>query len=302
MIDILLLALGLMLVVAGAEHLLTGILGLARRLRISAFALMVVVSGFELENLAAGIAANAKGLGGAAAGTFLGGTTFLALGVAGLGAMLAPISADLDRRVLGWTAAAPVPLLLLSIDRTLTRLDGAVLLAWFALVIVATARSQPEIVTEELQRPHRSPLMRLLAGIGLLSLGGEVLGDGLRKVVARFGVSETLLGNTAIAASVEAEEVGRVAVPSRRGRGDLALANIAGTIIHFVAFNAGVIALVRPIALDHATLALHLPATVASTLAFTVAVARGQGLTRAAGAGLSGLYVTYVAIAVVSAL
>lgn len=43
-----------------------------------------MVSGFELENLAADIAANAKGLGDAAAGTFLGATTFLVLGVAGL--------------------------------------------------------------------------------------------------------------------------------------------------------------------------------------------------------------------------
>jgi len=46
--------------------------------------------GFELENLAAGIA-NAKGLPGAAAGTFLGGTTFLTLAV---GAVISPIQQD----------------------------------------------------------------------------------------------------------------------------------------------------------------------------------------------------------------
>jgi Ca2+/Na+ antiporter len=70
-----LLAAGLALVVAGAELFLDGLVHSVTRLRLPAFAIVVVISGFELENLAAGIAANPKGFPGAAAGTFLGGTT-----------------------------------------------------------------------------------------------------------------------------------------------------------------------------------------------------------------------------------
>lgn len=92
-----LLIAGIVPVIAGAELLLDGLLGVAAQLEISPFVLTVVFSGFELENLAAGIAANAKGLPGAAAGTFLGGTTFLALAVAGGGALIAPINANLPR-------------------------------------------------------------------------------------------------------------------------------------------------------------------------------------------------------------
>src|SRR3954452_3383689 len=104
---IVLLAAGIALVVTGAEIFFEGLLAVASGLRVSAFALTVVISGFELENLAAGIAANSKGLPGAAAGTFLGGTTFLALGVAGIGALLAPIRADLPRAVIVWLALGP---------------------------------------------------------------------------------------------------------------------------------------------------------------------------------------------------
>jgi len=50
----------------------------AVRLVVAPFVLTGALSGFETENLAAGIATNAKGLPGAAAGTFLGGVTFLA--------------------------------------------------------------------------------------------------------------------------------------------------------------------------------------------------------------------------------
>lgn len=68
-----------------------------------------------------------------------------------------------------------------------------------------------------------------------------------------------MLGNTVIAASVEVEEVARVALPAKRGRSDVALGNIIGTVAHFIAFNAGVIALVKPLELDNVTLHLHLP-------------------------------------------
>jgi hypothetical protein len=61
-----LLIAGVALVVVGADVFFRGLLALAARLRLPAFVVTVVLSGFELENLAAGIAANAKGLPGAA--------------------------------------------------------------------------------------------------------------------------------------------------------------------------------------------------------------------------------------------
>ena len=62
-----------------------------------------------------------------------------------------------------------------------------------------------------------------------------------------------------MAASVEAEEVARIAVPARRGRPELALGTIGGTIVHFAALNAGVIALVKLLELGHDTTRFYLP-------------------------------------------
>jgi Ca2+/Na+ antiporter len=74
---------GLVLVIGGAELFFAGLISTASRIRVAPFVLVVVISGFELENLVAGIASNERGFGTVAAGTFLGGTTFIALGVAG---------------------------------------------------------------------------------------------------------------------------------------------------------------------------------------------------------------------------
>jgi cation:H+ antiporter len=292
---------GVVLVVAGAELFFEGLLAAAARLGVSAFALTALISGFELENIAAGIAANVKGFENAAAGTFLGGTTFLALAVAGLGALVAPLRAQLPRAVLAWTAAAPVPLLLLALDGEVSRLDGGLLLGWFVLAMVGLWRAGRGLLGIPMEQ-RRFILLRVLFGLALLTAAGEMLGEGLRRVVSRFGVSETLLGNTAIAASVEAEEVARVALPAQRGRGDIALGNVVGTIVHFIAFNAGVIALVRPLDLDSASRWLHLPVAVASPVFLVFLLAWRGGLGRAAGALLVGLYVAYVAAAVIVSL
>jgi cation:H+ antiporter len=202
--------------------------------------------------------------------------------------------------VLVWSAAAPLPLLALGLDGNLSRLDGILLLAWSLIAIGGIAYAgRGHLGADEAGIQRRRPILRLLTGLAVLTGAGIALGDGLHRVVTNFRISPNLLGNTVIAASVEVEEVSRVAVPTRHGRGDIAFGNIFGTIAHFAAFNAGVIALVRPIHFDHATLHLHLPAAVGSVLALASLTAWRGGLNRLEGALLLTLYAGYVAAAIV---
>jgi cation:H+ antiporter len=290
---------GIILVVGVADVLVDGLLGAGRRLGIAPFVLAVGLSGFETENMAAGIAANAKGLPGAAAGTFLGGVTFLALGVAGLGGVIAPMPARLPWRFAAWTAVAPLPLLAFGVDGRLSRLEGGLLVLWFVVALVGAARSGRGLLGGEDDERRSRPFARLLLGLGVLTGGGLLLGEGLRTVVRHLGVSPTLLGNTALAATVEAEELARVAVPARRGRPELALGNIAGTIIHFASLNAGVIALVEPLTLDHDTTHFYLPAAAASPAVLAALLLARRRLGRAEGTALIVLYAAYIATAIV---
>src|SRR5215212_4841681 len=129
LVSLALLAIGLGLIILGAEAFFAGLLGAARRLGVSTFFLTLLISGLEVENIAAGLAANIAGFPGAAAGTFLGGTTFITLGVAGLGAVLVPFRASLPRAFFLTSAFAGAPLALLALDGTLSRVDGAILIA-----------------------------------------------------------------------------------------------------------------------------------------------------------------------------
>jgi cation:H+ antiporter len=299
---VLLLAAGLALIIGGAESFFTGLMSTATRLRVAPFVLVVVISGVELENLVAGISANVGDYGNVAAGTFLGGTTFVALGVTGLSALAAPIDARLPTPVLLWTAAAPLPLLVLGRDGDLSRQDGAVLVAWFAVCLAGLAYAGRSLTSGPIPPQRRLFALRLFAGLAALTAGGYLFGEGIGRVLARTGISQSLLGNTAVAAAVEVEEVGGVVVRAGRGRGDVALGGIFGTVVHFTALNAGVICLVRPIELDSATRKLHLPMAAASVVLLVVLVGTRHGVPRAAGAVLLAVYAAYVAAAIAISL
>ena len=289
---------GVALVIWAADLLVDGLLGVGRALRIAPFVLTVVLSGFETENLVAGIAANAKGLPGAAAGTFLGGVTFLAFAVAGLGGVIAPMRVVLPPRFALWIAAAPLPLLVLAEDGHVSRVDGAVLVAWWVISMAGLAVSGRDLLADEDAERVRRPGAKLLAGLGFLTGGGWLLGEGLKSTVRHLGISATLLGNTAVAASVEAEEVARVAVPARRGRPELALGTIGGTIVHFAGLNAGVIALVKPLNLGDDTTHFYLPVAAISPAILAAVLLVRKRLGRLEGAALIALYVAYVGVAV----
>ena len=294
---------GIALVIFGAEAFIDGLLGTAKRVRVSDFFLTVLVSGLEVENIAAGLAANLAGFPGDAAGTILGGTTFIALGVAGVGAILVPYRVRLTTSFLWWTALAGAPLLLLTRDRTLSRVDGVILIAFFCVAMFSLHRSTGALGASDSagvgdSERKRHPWAWLLGGLAALTVGGELQGNGLQSVVSRFGVSPTLLGNTAIASLTEAEEIARIAVPARRGRPDMAAANIGGTAIHFLTLNAGILAVVLPLHLDDATMRLHLPVAVVAPALFCLILLLRGGLGRFEGALLSALYLAYLAAAV----
>ena len=300
----LLLAAALVLIVLGAETLLSGVTKAASRFSISAFALTALLSGLELENIAAGIAANLAGFPGAALGTSLGGAVFLALAVTGATAVIAPIRWALPKAAAFWICVSPLPLAALAWDGEVSRLDGALLALAFLPIVAGLARAGVDLDDDDdddhlpgrVRRLH--PLLRIALGLGLMTLGGNLLSAGMRGVVSRIPGGATLLGNTVIAAAVEGEEIVRVAVPSRRGRPDVAVAGIGGTIVHFLTLNAGIIALVHPMPVDAVTHRFYLPAAVIAPVVCGTLLATRQGAGRTEGIVLLALYAAFIALSI----
>ena len=307
MIEFAMLILGIALVVYGAERFVQGVVGTALVLGISSFALGVIFGGFDAENLATGVAAAVKGLPGVSLGTVIGSSIFLLGAAVGVTAMLVPLEVNIPTRYVLLTLLSPLPMLLLMLDGRLSRYDGLALIAISLPVIGYIVRDsrhssfleEDEEVGEALEEVAEKPSWYfpalLMLSLGIILLGAELLVKGARGVIYSLGMSDTLLGMVFIAAAVSFEEVARLVVPAWKGRPEISLGNILGTVLFFVLFNVGVIATAAPLKVERSVLVFHFPAMMLLLAVASAFMLRGR-ISRGSGALLLSLYLTYLAL------
>src|ERR687889_1865276 len=131
-----LFAVGVVIVIWATERLLEGLVGLAGLLRVSIFAIAAVLSGFEAENVAVGLAAARREAAELALGTVFGGAVFLVCVALGLGALLYPLRVILPRGFLFLMVICPVLVGVGLIDGRASRPSGVFLLVAFAFAVI----------------------------------------------------------------------------------------------------------------------------------------------------------------------
>jgi cation:H+ antiporter len=294
---------GIVLAVWATERLLEGLVGVSRSAHLPTFAVGALLSGFEAENVAVGLAAGANAAPQVALGTVFGGATFLVCVALGVGGLLYPLRVQLPRGVLLTMAAAPVIAGLALIGDQTPRLSGAVLLIAFGAAmayLIAASRKHRFVDSEEVeealehQRGWPAALALTVVGLVVIGVGGELVATGATQIVTVLGVPAALMGMVVAPAAIELEEIIRQAVPTREGHPEVSAGNVAGTLLYFVLFNLGLIALLTPVSVDSAVRTLDWPALVGATWLATVFLARGR-VGRPEGATLLAAYVAYVA-------
>lgn len=306
-IALLLFVVGAGLAIFATERLLEGLVSLSLLLRLSAFAVGAVLSGLEAENIAVGLAAGSRGAADVSLGTVFGGAIFLICVALGLAALLFPLKVQLPRGVLVIFAVSPVLAGLTLLGTTTPRWAGAILLLAFAAAMVYLVQisrhrqfllSKEVAESQEKQRPLGKAVLLTLFGLVVIGIGGEMVATGAEQLIALFGVPALFMGMIVTPAAVELEEVARQAVPSKRGRHDVSAGNLIGTLLYFVLFNLGFIALLTPVHVDPLVIRLDWPVLVLVTWIATVFLWRGS-VGRVAGGVLVCAYIVYVLLHVV---
>jgi cation:H+ antiporter len=142
--------------------------------------------------------------------------------------------------------------------------------------------------------PGKWPSLGLfILSLVVIVVGSELLVSGAQTLLRRFEISDLPFGMTILAFLVSIEELERELPAARQGRPDISFGNVLGSILAFFLCNAGVIALVRPLPVDHTVLTFYLPFAFVTT-----AVVSGFMLTkrvpRWAGSLLILLYALFV--------
>ncbi len=304
LVAVLLFVVGVVLAVWATERLLEGLVGLAFALRLSAFAVGAVPSCFEVENVAVGLAAGNRESAAVALGTVFGGAIFLVCVALGVGGLLFPLEVKLPRGVIAVFAASPVLAGLGVLPTATSRWAGGLLLMAFLAAlayIVLVSRTHQFLDSEEVEEGSEKErsfwTSAALAAIGLvaIALGGELVVRGAEGMIGAFRLPALLVGMVIAPAAIELEEVLRQAVPSRHGRHDVSAGNLVGTLLYFLLFNLGLIAMLTPVRVDPLVRTLDWPFTVAVTWIAAAFLWRGK-VGRSAGALLLAAYAVYIAL------
>jgi len=157
--------------------------------------------------------------------------------------------------------------------------------------------AQPAVVATEDRRTRQAPRRGRALGLLVVSIAGLAIGStavvqAAGTVVARLGISETVFGMTILALAVSVEELARDLPAALRGHPEIVVGNVVGSVLAFFLFNAGAIALLRPIVVDDPILDFYLPVTFATVMTVSFFLWRG-GLPRWGGGALVLLYLVF---------
>lgn len=106
----------------------------------------------------------------------------------------------------------------------------------------------------------------LVVGLLLLWRGADFLVGGAVRLAGKMGISHLVVGMTIVAMGTSAPEVATSIAAAIGGKGDIAIGNICGSNIANLALIGGLVAMIRPLQLQMATLRREVPAMLAVAL------------------------------------
>ncbi len=304
---IVLFILGLALVIFFAEKLVKATVGTSRGFSISTFLISVVFIGFDPENLAVGAVGSYEEIAGIALGSIIG-AAMVAIALAfGTTALIIPLKFEsVPKAILAIPAGAVSLLGILSVDGTLSRIDGVILLIAYVLSVLFLIwsakkgfdiRSGGEIseTLAKVSSPGKwKALGLLIASLAGIIAGSEILVSASETIIARIGLSDTVFGMTILAFLISIEELARELPAALKGRTEISFGNVVGSILAFFLFNAGIIALIHPVVVEKQILVFYLPLTLLTIVVLSFFMILRK-VTRLAGVLLIMLYAVFFA-------
>ncbi len=268
-LKLLLLIIGLIILVLGADWLVDGASSIARRLKISEFVIGLTIVGFgtSCPELVVSLTGAFEGMADVAIGNVVGSNIFNVLLILGLTAVVSPIAiTENNRKVdIPIVIVTSFLMIILGMDRTLlhlvsedilSRLDGIFFLLIFAAYLYNCFRSgAADGAAEESPKQFRPipAVGSVIAGLAGLIAGGRLFVDSAVWLAEAFGVSEKFISITILAGGTSLPELVTCLVAVAKGKDQLALGNILGSNIFNILLILGCSSIVTPLSFDGMT-------------------------------------------------
>lgn len=260
---IVLLVVGFVLLIKGADFFVDGSSSIAKRFHVPSIiiGLTIVAMGTSLPETAVSVTASVAGNNALAISNAVGSNIFNLMMVIGVCALLTPVAVQRDvvRRDIPFSVFCAILLLVLGYlgNMTLGHLDGALMLVLFAgfilyMIFKALSAGKTGDANEgaedvKIMSVPRSLIYIVLGGVGI-ALGGDVVVKSASNIAVTFGMSQTLVGLTIVSIGTSLPELVTSVVAARKNEIDMALGNAIGSNVFNILMVLGIASAISPIA------------------------------------------------------
>lgn len=305
----LLLIFGFVFLLFGAEGLVDGASGLAKRFGISnlVIGMTVVAFGTSMPEFVVNMLSVAEGQTDLALTNIVGSNIINIFVILGLTALVYPISSarsarvfDIPMNILAGIVVLAAVLVTLPFETTpgMSRLSGGILLLIFCIFMYHSVKTAKEDTSPQPYPKERGLLVNIVyivLGLAGLIVGGEMIVRGSVRIATELGVPDAIIGLTIVALGTSLPELATSVVAATKHNCDLALGNIVGSVTFNVFFILGTSALIRPLPAYEGIILDGVMATLGAVLVWLGVVSNRQHqLKRWHGAVLLIVYAAYL--------
>lgn len=314
-----LLIVGLVLILGGANYLTDGAAAIARKFGLSDLivGLTIVAFGTSAPELTISVMSAVDGNTGMAIGNVVGSNIFNTLLIIGAVALARPIHIGKEIMVneIPLVILASVALLAMGcspwLDGTapeISRVNGILLLLFFVIFmryIFSQAQESKQDRSGQSAGAKPQPKMWLSAimvvgGLAALIYGGDLFVNKASAIARSWGVSDAIIGLTIVAAGTSLPELATSLVAAVKGNSGIAVGNVIGSNIFNIFLVLGCAAAVRPLPFGGISM-LDLGVLTGSALLFWFFgwFFKTRTITRIEGAIMALCYILYITLLVI---
>ena len=330
-LNVLLLLLGFVMLVKGADIFVDGSSNVAKILKVPSIivGLTVVSMGTSLPELAVSTTAALNGSNEIALSNVIGSNFFNLMVVLGMSAVIAKKAVPVQKSLLvvefplnlvmtllvGYFAVdvllgagQPADLLFSVFDQsqatvmtgTLERKEGIILMGVFVAYMIYTiiqalvARKGNTDEDNEKKPSIVKAIVFIVLGVVLIKFGGDFVVKGAKVIAAWAGMSETLIGLTIVACGTSLPELVTSVVAAKKDECDLAVGNVIGSNLFNLLLILGVSATIHPVAVISSSIADLLILAVMGLMTYIICI-RGKNVNKIEGALMVLAYIAYLA-------
>ena len=251
-----LLVVGFVLLIKGADFFVEGSSSLAQILKVPSvvIGLTIVAMGTSAPEASVSINAALAGSNDIAISNVVGSNIFNGLVVVGVCAFLSAFKTNRDilKRDMPLNILVTFILCLMFLDGKLSRIEGGILLAgmilYIAVMICHAIKNKSENEPEKILSLPRS-IIYMIAGLAAVIFGGDLVVDKACIIATNFGVSQNFIGLTIVAIGTSLPELVTSIVAAKKNEVDMALGNAVGSNIFNILMVLGIASAISPITL-----------------------------------------------------